>query len=239
MNKDEPLSPLQKTQEALRFRATRKTYWDKLDQYVFGRLFDNHWPSLSQQDKQSCLAQTLNDLFLVERMLPEIQTVPPSALFDLYLATRIERPRWSSDHAERWLEVARQFLEKGSNPNHVGEDPLGIGPFSVLEKSVSFHCREEPLERTLRWMGLLLDAGADPSLKGHPEHGPPLEMALRWKSPEGMLLLLERGADPAAATLVDRRSPSVAAAFRAWEKSRRLENSLGETPLPSAKGLRL
>ena len=73
MNKDEPLSPLQKTQEALRFRATRKTYWDKLDQYVFGRLFDNHWPSLSQQDKQSCLAQTLNDLFLVERMLPEIQ----------------------------------------------------------------------------------------------------------------------------------------------------------------------
>ena len=35
VNEGEPLSPLQKTQEALRFRATRKTYWDKLDQYVW------------------------------------------------------------------------------------------------------------------------------------------------------------------------------------------------------------
>ena len=222
----------------MRFRETRKPYWDRLDQHIFTKGFDRHWPALSQQEKQDCLAKSLADLVLVERMLPSIQAVPESALFDLLIATRHDRRHWDKALARRWLEVARQFLEKGADPNHVGEDPLGIGPFSVLEKCASCGYREEPLERTLLWMTLMMDAGADPSLKGHPEHGPPLELALRWETPEGVLLLLGRGADPAAATLVDRRHPAVAAAFRAWVKNRRLEAELPKPPVALNQGLR-
>lgn len=223
----------------MRFRETRKPYWDGLDQHIFTKGFDRHWPALSQREKQNCLTQSLADLVLVERMLPSVQAVRESALFDLLMATRHDRPRWDDEQARRWLDVARQLLEKGADPNHVGEDPLGIGPFTVLEKCVSCGYREEPLERTLLWMNLALDAGADPSLKGHPEHGPPLELALRWETPEGVLLLLERGGDPAAATLVDRRQPTVTAAFRAWVKNRRLEAELPKPPAPLTQGLRL
>ena len=63
-------------------------------------------------------------------------------------------------------------------------------------------------------------------------------MALRWDTPEGVLLLLGRGADPAAATLVDRRHPAVAAAFSSWVKSCRLEAELPKPPVALTQSLR-
>lgn len=225
--------------ECLRFRHARKSRWDGLDELLYQRGFDLHWEVLPAEEKLTLLMENLDDLKSVQKMLPSVEKVPVSALFDLLLKTRSARYSWSDTDANGWLEVAGQLLAKGADPNHIAEDPLGIGPFSVLEKCFSGGNKNDP-KRALEWAELVLAAGADPNLKGHPEHGPPLELALRWDEPAGMLLLLEWGIDPTAATLLDRRAPNIAQAFRAWERRQKLEGSprlsrTSETPIPRSR----
>lgn len=218
-------------EKCLQFYCTRQPYWDHLDEHIFQRDFNRYWPDLSPQEKQGVLMRSLADLRLVQRMLPDVSTVPASAVFDLLVATRIKRGQGGRSNEGRLLQIAQALLERGANPNHVGEDPLGTGPFSVLELCLSGAggARSEAME----WVKLLIGAGADPSLKGHPRHGPPLELALRLDDPGPLLLLLESGADSTAATLLEERKSTIRGAFSAWQKSERLKQGLSPGPVAS------
>lgn len=78
-------------EKCLQFYCTRQPYWDHLDEHIFQRDFNRYWPDLSPQEKQEVLMRSLADLRLVQRMLPDVSTVPASAVFDLLVATRIKR----------------------------------------------------------------------------------------------------------------------------------------------------
>lgn len=155
-------------------------------------------------DQSQALNRVIADPALANAMLDQGVQARSDALLPLLRARSRDASR-ALRHAgsyhvelppleEAWA-LAQRLLDAGADPNAIAEHPLGIGPYSVLEECVSG--RWEDHEEGLRWIAWLVDRGARVDVRGHPQHGPPLELALRHKTFAAARLLLDLGADPA------------------------------------------
>ena len=187
------------------------------------------WESAGEGERQASFLEILKDENLSWRVIETSASVPASTAFDLMVANR-RRYGYSKEHRDSLpiLALVLAALEKGADPNAIVVEPLTRQPFSVLEFAIS-GCSAIPNDQKATWTTALLRAGADPSLKGHPEHGPPLELALRQSTPEVLTLLLDAGASHEGLSLLARRAPCITAAVRAWN----LENNWAPAPIRS------
>ena len=174
------------------------------------------WLAAPCVERDGVFVQMLQEPVLAQWVLQQSTKVPSETLFHLILADRA----WSMNqkHSDRQavLRLASLALTKGADPNASGVEPITQTPFSVLEMVLSGTSRVPPSDAVL-WIELLIGAGADPSLKVNPEHGPPLEFSLRFKTPHAFVALLDAGADRKAITFIERRHASMASALLAWE----------------------
>ena len=239
---ERPQSLDEAVEKTLSFITIRRNSWDGLDSKIYNRDLLIHWPLATQEEKNQALMRCLGETEVALWMMPEVTAVPASAVFDLFfhqrslLFTRINR--CPTNRRQSLLPLAKALLERGADPNHIGIFPLTGEPFSVMEKCLSGTSFVEP-EDTVEWLTLLLDAGANPSLQGNPTHGPPLELALRLSNPQPLWCLLEAGANPADAKLLERREPLIQRTFKAWERQKRLNDCLNRSQVPGAPRIRL
>lgn len=232
---ERPQSLAEAVEKTLSFIAARRNSWDGLDSKIYNQDLLVQWPLATQEEKNQALMRCLGETEVALWMMPEVTTVPASAVFDLLLEQRLWRTsssngRCPTNRRQSLLPLAKALLERGANPNHVGHFPLTGENYSVMEKCLSGSSFADVDEQVV-WLNLLLDAGADPSLQGNPNHGPPLELALRLSSPQPLWCLLEAGANPDDAKLLDRRKPIIQRSFKAWERQKRLHDGLGQSPV--------
>lgn len=230
---ERPQSLAEAVEKTLSFITTRRNSWDGLDSKIYNQDLLVQWPLATQEEKNQALMRCLGETEVALWMIPEVTAVPASAVFDLFDHQRsfrfTSRSRCPTNRRQSLLPLARALLERGADPNHIGLFSLIGETFSVMERCLSGTSFVEP-EKTVEWLNLLISAGADPSLQGNPNHGPPIELALRLSSPQPLWCLLEAGANPADAKLLDRREPLIQRSFKAWERQKRLSDCLVPSP---------
>ena len=135
------------------------------------------------------LEVVVQDETMGRALLEKGAPVSPAALHQLLLSRgrSVGRPM-PLQKALDWFET---LLGQGGDPD-AQYDHLGVGPMTLLERAQS---GVMPEKECVAWTERLLALGANPNLQGHPMHGPPLELAIRHKTPDSMLALLRAGAN--------------------------------------------